>query len=863
MSLTALDALTIEQIFNFLEFDNIARLFMCGNRVLNAQLRARVKSFRLRLPKIDDPRSLADLFKSFVSICADPQSFDLEKDTPNFRRLDVAYLWHLLPRNLKRLSLPIQLDEQALGALEAFPTLEHLQLKGMARCPSPIILPSTLTSLHIGEVQDFLSPSYAINELLTNLPPQLETLVLSMSVGYTGAAPLNLRHLPLRTVRIGRIKPTQPLEWSFLPSTVTYLHICIERDYDFYGEHYQLPPSSWSELFPDLVHLATNYESLCLHHTTGNFSYDFPPSFTSLRAIGAGLHQGQVQHDFFVEKLVRLYGHSMLKLEEVYPPIELAMKYCPHLADIDLCKSSYSPYESDTESLLALGSQTSAIVKEHLPTEPLPMLFEYLGGMQRLTSLAFDWIPTSEQLRLLPRSLQSVRIEQRFGKETSSPYVQPSIASSDWPVNIVKFDLALRYHSISKSDIAFDWRSLPSTLLSLRISISYPSRDGVSDEIETSDNEGSEPLKDDGVTKRYPFLSGDLSFMKQLERLYVTGAEYDPHSPIREFELFSSHLELPSSLTSIIQTKDIGFSENLIISAHNVYDDTHYFQNLKQLKLGLLGDRYYGADRGMSTRLFYHLPPRLEEFEITCDSGSPGWSSHLIRALPRSLKLLHLFNAFTVKFDEDPSLALKELPPNLVLLTLMGGVVSEAYENKQLFSKHLPFIRHVLSRDLLAYDERRRAREEQETDQWMAKWKVNDVVISKPKPRSERPLDLRRLRPTTVADTIGDLIVPVATDHASEDESIEDEKDGNVLIPDQTALASPPVLTAAVTTSIASSASTAPSVPLQSKPSVAEPLPKKEEEPPTAFTASFLTSSPFSKNAHKPEDDAERDDSWD
>lgn len=921
MPLTSLDSFSLAQVTDFLDFDHIARLWACGSLALNAHLRSRVKSFRLTLPSVGHPCSLADLFRSFASICAKPQSFSLKSDVAE-PELDTQYLWNLLPHDLKQLSLPLFLNSLTSELFTAFPTLESLSLRGLHSHCDPALMPSTLTSLTLGEKGDVQlgRGSNFARDLLANLPPQIETLVLRFNVEHDLTVPLSLRHLPLRKVYIKRLYATVPVEWTFLPPSVTDLHICIQREFATYGEHYLKPPSSWSALFPELVHLATNYESLCLHRTTGDFSYDLPPSFTSLKSIGFGMFQGMPAAEFFKEKFLGLFGHSIRRLRHFPVSIELAMKYIPHITEIDLCKSRYSAHANGSLASSAIAPPSlmaPSSTKSLLPTssgEPLPPLSEmldFLHGMKSLTSLTLDWLPTPAQIRFLPRSLTDVRLDLRFEKLqpadssllasshslSSSP---GAVTPSDWPPNITHFDLVFRYYTLEEGPARFDLRILPSTIVKLEIS---PTKH-LSDDYEPEDDYLGASSSDDeeGADERlqrrpalplarYPYVIGDVAHMTHLEALRFNGVSFadSPEEQQSPYAFFLTHLELPPSLTKLTHPRRNGFPDSIINDAHDATSGTHYFKHMKHLDLGLVGERYRGASIGTSTEIFRHLPPHLETLELTCDPKSPGWTISLMKALPRSLEQLHLNNLFLIKFDDDPSLVLKGLPSRLVSLSLMGSGGSEEYDNAKLYSAHLPYVRTVQCRfDLLKFSARQRQHKEDEVALWMARWNIHSNIKSAERSKFETPKNSSlRVRKPGILPPEGRIahIVSRAPDGSQPDAEppkvlhggarnsfMPKEEERLPLVPSFGSSLSPDLLLASIPapslppqplvapistpTPPKSDSPAAPAVP-------ANPAaPKPDEEPPVAFAASFLTSSPFYNRAPSASSDDEKDD-WD
>lgn len=693
MSLASLDTYSLSYVLYNVDGKLIYNLFCCGSVAFNAKLAQ--TELDLKIGWDSTPLMLSQACAWLTSISKRVRSFNFQKPR-SFRLMVVGEPvgWSIYPKSLLHLSVPSELTppneelSQHLPQLVSYSTYLTEDVKGDW-------IPSSLTSLSLeGEPTTHLN-----GRLLEILPPTLRHLKVHQRINYQ-ATP-SLRHLPLESVSLDLHSTlTTPYDWTFLPLTVVelggqYTYIGVDR-------HALLaPPVNFAVHFPSLKQLELPFKSVFNKLEDGRYVFGFPNTIESLIVNDVPTNDKRSIGDLVAES----YGHLLHSIAgNLILSAHSALKYCFALRDLNI--SDFEPLQEDHDisglelspgvreeaqsaSVNMFGTTTAALsLEEKIRLQPL-IINRVTSHFAHIRKLSITWTPEASEAKLLPRTLEILSFETKMLDNLKRTAPIEPIPLDHWPPSLTQVDWLISAIELADSAACppMDLGLLPLPNLVVFALCVIP--------VGFSSNYS---LK----MGRFPFLSGDLVAATRLESLTLRLEGFN--EDLRA--LFSSHLEFPRSLTSLIQLTEGALDPELIPNAWDEASQSSYFENLKTLHLGRstryprqptvalrsldpiraaagagnavpkeeptiidLQQQHYElakARRGNAPEvLIPRLPRTLEDLVFVCRPSITSWTGALFASLPRTLRSLCIRQMDTIPFEGESAACVRSLPPRL------------------------------------------------------------------------------------------------------------------------------------------------------------------------------------------------------
>lgn len=739
MSLSGLDTYSQSLVFEYLGADDIVRLWLSGNTRLRLRMRQSVRSFHLVM-NFSLPAPFNLFLATFASISPSYSSFHmLHYYESNYYYIPGVVNWNLFPPQLRALHLPSTIRLMQ-SQLKPFPVLESLFC-----CMEidDLELPDTLTKLDLTHSSPVSTVGNAAT-LIDKLPPRLRHLSLTSATVERKPhdAPLDLRHLPLEYfyVPIIMCSSATPTLWGMLPPTLTYISTSL------YDLNHQLEPSprSLSIAFPRLVHLKTRMDPA---HITGNIiPWDnVPPTLTSVSAqrpervsrgsVRSSNRAAAAAQSFLFKMLARLCPTQISSAESGSRYSKLALFTAAESYDLDAYTESQWQTDCSTaathpSSYVPSTAYTLATSASDSTSTTLYWVLEPLQRFTRLQTLNLPVFLSAVELSCLPKTITSLKLVAKLLHQEINLNAISPLDHASWPSLLSSLHIVMAYNPFDAQDASkpiLDLAIFPSRLTSLELVLSERYPDGAPPDFP--------PIE--GIT-RFPWISGDLLHMTGLQRLRIGVAAFGKNQqPLDRIPIFSSHLQLPTSLTALINEKPIGISSSVIWDGWDEKTGKHYFDKLTVLDLGDEYSRVLGAqirlqrflrlqkdgqlehkdqtvwlqpsdadlnnplitNAGIDTRIIYRLPRTLTKLRMLCNPLREPWSDELIKALPRNLTSLNLYAGSSIPFVGNTASCLQYLPPKLIHFRFVAA--ADSYSMTATPEDHLLYV----PRSLAYYDD--------------------------------------------------------------------------------------------------------------------------------------------------------------
>lgn len=770
MLLSGLDSFSQSLIFGYLGAHLIVRLWLTGDAHLRLKMRQSVREFVLTTDFVS-PTPLNFLLSTFASISDVYSSFSIEEGEADSFYCPGEVRWELFPRRLRSVNVPHYMP-LTQAQLCLFPTLMSLT----ARVPYPALtgleLPSTITHL---ELRIFRTPEPAPADLLPlirQLPLGVRHLSISGASVECNAddAPLDFRHLPLEYFSIPTVecRSVTPTLWGMLPPSLTYISTTL---YDL-EDQMEPSPRSLSKHFPRLVHLSTR---MFPKHVADNITPwdDLPATLISMsstrpersksaRSIRAADRLAARSRNFLVDKLSLLCpaqitspspSNKFAKLS-VFTGMDTlrVIDYTEEQWRKDGAEFAALHASSDSSSLASSSSDLYAHLEQFkhandassssqgLQHETTPKPYWLLEPLQRfacLQTLSFPAFLSATELRCLPKTLTSLKMGVKLTRTGGTLNLLSPLDHDAWPPLLRAFSLRIDYdprEALDSDRHILDLAIFPPRLDSLTLELF-----SAVDHVLTSERQHYELALEDHHT-RFPFIMGDLLHLTKLQKLHIFAESYGKEATrFDRLPLFTSPLQLPTSLTSLKTSRPLGFSSSVIWDGWDEVSGTHRFDKLLELDLGAEYSNVLGAqirvqrylklpkdefgeplkvgaegegedgdiplwlrpspvdlnnplviNSGIDTRIIPRLPRTLTDLRIHCNPLREPWSDSLVQALPRNLRTLDLYAGSAIPFEGNTASCLQYLPPKL--LNFRFQAAADSYTITATPSDHMDFI---------------------------------------------------------------------------------------------------------------------------------------------------------------------------
>lgn len=706
MSLTSLDTYSLSFVLHHVDGKLIYNLYCCGSTLFNAKLAQ--TELDLKIEWDSTPLMLTQACAWLTSLSKRLRSFSLRKIGPTpLKLVGGPVQWSIYPKSLLHLSVPSALTSSEKLS-EHLPHLLSYQTNAVADLNGDWI-PKSLTSLQLGVRQlrsDALTLSEATYELAQAplivqlsevLPPTLRRIQVERLIEHPQMP--SLQHLPLESVLLNlHCTATKPYDWSFLPATVTELR----GDFSYADEPKNRKklsaPLNFGAYFPALKHLELSCDSIFTKKDDSKYVFGFPESIETLHVQDVRIYD----HPHLGDVVAEYYGHLLHSVSGITISAYSALKYCfafrelqiidfePLTANNDISGLELSPgirEEAASADLNMFGTSSATLpAEEHDRLQPL-IINHVTSHFAHIRELTFTWTPKASEARLLPRTLEFLDVETKMTDIMHRGTPIETIPIDCWPSSLTRVNWLIS--AIETAD-STDGPSLDLGLMPLANLVIFSLC------VLPVGFSSNYSLK----MGRFPFITGDLTAATQLETLVLRLEGFN--EDLRA--LFSSHLQLPRSLTSLTQTSEGALDPDLIQNAWDETTQSSYFSNLKTLHLGrstryprqptialrgpgsnvtaapneplkevpsvmALQEQHYElakARRGSPPEeLFPRLPRTLEDLMFVCRPSISAWTEELFAALPRSLRSLCIRQLWRIPFKDDSAACVRGLPPNL------------------------------------------------------------------------------------------------------------------------------------------------------------------------------------------------------
>lgn len=618
MPLAAFDSHVWASVLSHLKVDDVIRLWVAGMPLQNA-LRAAFRDLDFVHPS-SRPIGLIRTFDILEQLSAHPHSFTLSSarhDTPTTIERHVD--WSFFAPTLQ--TLVLRLDSSA----------------PLYSCFNPLDLPN-LTSLEIGEIKGLsntfgLPPSltklvidsYAgtiPSQVLVALPSGLRVFDVNFPIALAPGHRLDWTHLPLEKVRI-RLQFHYPIQWSFLPKSLTNLSATISFGSAAHLEALPPPLEGWNTLFPSLVALETFFTSLVysapksvwnayvthvkaqhLKIDSAGYAAAFPSTIREIRAIPdfrVPVDPGPALVPLMEQLLiVSSQLRVMAGLNVCFPNVHQDALNFRSLVELD------APYRYNASDFSVAKYPSLKTLQSRLTVSEKELVSVCLPLPHSLTHFDASYIPKEydfilEPIRTWPSTLTSLKVEvQVDALKTLDLNVLPSILKS------FRFTAA-KYHSEQRGTIG---------------------------------------------------MIGSFLKFKNLELLELEAIVLDATSNTSENHFFEITRELPSALC---QLTCIDVNINPLSFAHSALTSLEMLSVLGQV-------RFAGSLLDVASLVY--LPRNLEYLAFGVAPKSDMITTSFIQSLPRSLACMEMRKCCNARWESDSAACLSYLPKRMQSLAM-------------------------------------------------------------------------------------------------------------------------------------------------------------------------------------------------
>lgn len=300
MALSALAPDVIGGLTELLHVQELFRLLLTGNKLIQAKIRQQWRNLNLEF--IWNPRrgGLSSSLRMLHYFTTNLQRLEITERYKSSLKIDRGDVdWTLLPSTLIELKIDFNapaLLPPELDLAKLLPNLHKLWIIALKEA-SWLSLPDSLSSITVA------SPKAQYSDIIFDaLPASLRHLSIACPIKCKSHNALDLRHLTLETLSL-QLQLKGPLSWRCFPSTLSHLSIQITK-----GEAPPPEDTSWAELFPTLTSLHLPPTSF-IDTASDRFS-PFPPSLTEIR-----VHHCELEDDVNLDPVFQPIRSQLKKLD--------------------------------------------------------------------------------------------------------------------------------------------------------------------------------------------------------------------------------------------------------------------------------------------------------------------------------------------------------------------------------------------------------------------------------------------------------------------------------------------------------------------------------------------------------------------